>query len=422
MRGKFPTFGLALFLLFTPFARAQDLTLDWAGCVDSTLENNHQLKAKMYDMKQSEYSYLASLNSYLPKISLSHSFSRSGSETSPPSNRFSLSASVDQSIFNLKTLSSIKVSRISYETARLNYEIFLSELRKSLYTAYLNLFFAQETLEANKKILQIREENAKLIKLKYESGMESKGNMLYAKAQYEMAKLSLTKSERSLASYRNELAKTMGVTPAGSLTIKDDLKVPVSDFDPARIKEYMNYYPDIKVYSKNLETARERLLSAKYDAYPNLNFGASVGYSGVTEFPQNRSWSMSLGMSLPLFSGGITYYSRNKASLDNSLKSTEETLKNALPALENDLKNFYQDFLNAVDTINTYKILLEANEERYKEGQIQYMSGTLSFINLENLEQNLVDSRLNYLDYVKTANLKKVALERLLGVKLEREE
>jgi len=163
-------------------------------------------------------------------------------------------------------------------------------------------------------------------------------------------------------------------------------------------------------------------LSAKYDAYPNLNFGASVGYSGVTEFPQNRSWSMSLGMSLPLFSGGITYYSRNKASLDNSLKSTEETLKNALLALENDLKNFYQDFLNAVDTINTYKILLEANEERYKEGQIQYMSGTLSFINLENLEQNLVDSRLNYLDYVKTANLKKVALERLLGVKLEREE
>jgi hypothetical protein len=48
------------------------------------------------------------------------------------------------------------------------------------------------------------------------------------------------------------------------------------------------------------------------------------------------------------------------------------------------------------------------------------MSGNMSFINFETVEQNLVDAQQNQLQYLKTANEQKINLENLLGVTLEK--
>jgi hypothetical protein len=47
------------------------------------------------------------------------------------------------------------------------------------------------------------------------------------------------------------------------------------------------------------------------------------------------------------------------------------------------------------------------------------MAGKISFIDLENVEQNFVDSDLNHLDYARTAHSRKLSLEQLLGVGVE---
>lgn len=398
------------------FLYAQQMELSWKDCVDITFKNNPELKSKQYSLKQAEYSYFSSLNSYYPQISLNHSFSRSGGDNSSVSNRFSASASMSQSLFNLKTISSIKSAKINYDSAKLNYESFVLDLRKNLYSAYLNLYFAQKTVEVNKRILEIREENAKLIKLKYESGMESKGNMLYANAQYEMSKLDLKKSERNLRINMENLAQITGLKDYETISIKDEIDVPNLDFDIVKIEEYINKNPDLKSYIENIKLAKEKLNSASYDLFPNLNFNSSYGYSGNSEFPEKKSWSFGLSMSLPIFSNGITYYKNNKLMAENMLKANEEQLNNYKISLKASINNAYDDFLNSVDTVNTYKILLNANEERYKEGQIKYMAGSMSFIDLENLEQNLIDSKLNYINYIQTANLKKINLERYISV------
>jgi outer membrane protein TolC len=46
------------------------------------------------------------------------------------------------------------------------------------------------------------------------------------------------------------------------------------------------------------------------------------------------------------------------------------------------------------------------------------MAGKISFLDLENIEQNLVDARLNQLEYLKNANTRKLSVENLLGVGL----
>ncbi len=406
---------LFFLILFSTFSFSQEKSITLKEVWALALKNNQTIKAREYEKNQYEYSYLSALNSYLPQISLSHSFSRSGSQGSAVSNRFSASVSAEQDIINLKTLSSIKQSKYSFESAEINYRTALCDLRKDLITAYINLYFAQETVEVNKRILEIRQENAKLIKLKYESGRESKGNMLYSSAQAEMSAVNLRKAIRDLENYSDELLRVIGIQAKERLKATYSLNLSSISYSENQLLSSISSYPDLKLYEKNIQSAREKLSYSLYDAMPSLKASGSWGYSGATEFPNSKSWSLGLSLSLPIFSNGPLYYYSNTSALKNSLKSAEEKLKAALLSYEKELKSSNRDYESSLDIARTYALLKEANEERYKEGQIQYMAGRMSFIDLENLEQNMIDSKLNYLNYIKNAHLKKVALERLMG-------
>jgi outer membrane protein TolC len=413
--------GIFLFLFFFNLLLfSREITLKEA--IDLTFENNPTLKTKLNDFKSAEYSYYISLNSYYPRVSLSHGFSRSGGERRTPSNSFSASISLSQSLFDYGSIISIQTAKLNYEIAELQLKSYLIELRKNLYTSFYNLYFASKLVEVVEKIVDIRKSNADLITLKYESGMESKGNMLYAKAQYEMAKLNLEKSKRDLETASNALKSIIGISSDDILIARvDELKeIDSVNFNLNEIDNLIKINPNYKIYEKNIEISKMKLENAKLDWLPKLSFSASKSYSGDREFPDRESWSLGISMSLPIFSSGITYRKNNVLSLEKSLESSEEKLRDYYINLKEQIKSVYLDLLNAIDTLKTYKILLSANEERYQESLIKYMAGKMSYVDLENMEQNLIDSKQSYINYLKNIYLKKINLDYLLSEKLEK--
>jgi outer membrane protein TolC len=415
----FLTLAAAL-LAASPLAAAQDLALTLEQARALAMEHNPSVKAARASLDQAAQNYLASLNSYLPSLSASHSFSRSGGDSSSPSNRWSASLSASEDLFNLKTVSSVKSSRISKEKAEADFLSASASARQALVNAFADLLFAQKRVEVQKKIYSIRAENAKLIRLKYESGMESKGNALYTEALAVNAGVSVKKMERQLASAQRSLLEAIGLEGAPQVRAEGDMGVPVFALDEVAVSAALERSPRMVAAKKTLESAVERVSSARYYAYPTLRASGSYGWSGDQEFPDNKSWSMGLSLSLPLFSGGPTYYFNNLSANKKAYIAAEENYKAARISLSASLRSGYDDFLSAAETAAAGTSLLAANEERYKEAQIKYMAGKISFLDLENVEQNFVDSDLNQLDYVRTAHSRKTALEQLLGVTLEK--
>lgn len=400
---------------------AGELSLDWAQARKLAMEHNPDVKIARASMEQARHSYMASLNSYLPGISASHSVSRSGGDSSSPSNRWSASLSASQDVLNFKTISGIKSSRISREKAEADYRSASASARQALAGAFADLLFAQKRVEVQRKIHGIREENARLIRLKYESGMESKGNALYTEALAKSAGVSVKKAERQLSAARRALLEAIGLEEDAEVAALGDISVPAFSLEEADIEKALVASPRMISAKKTLESAREKTASSRYYAYPSLRASGSYGWSGDQEFPDRKSWSMGLSLSLPIFSGGPTYYFNSLAASRKALTAAEQSYRAARISLSVSLRSGYDDYLSAVETAEAGSALLLANEERYKEAQIKYMAGKISFLDLENVEQNFVDSDLNQLDYARTAHSRKLALEQLLGVTLEQQ-
>lgn len=411
--------ALVLALAWAAPAAAQR-ALTWEQARRLALENNPSMKAARAAMEQASHNYASALNSYLPQVSASHSVSRSGGDTSSPSNRWSAALSASQELLNLRTVSSVKSARLAREKAEADYQAASASARQALAGAFADLLFAQKRAEVQKKIREIRQENARLIRLKYESGMESKGNALYTEALAESASASVKKAGRDLATARRALLETIGLEDEAGVTASGDLSVPAFSLEEAEVAKALETSPRMTAAKKTLETAHERVSSARYYAYPSLKASGSYGWSGDSEFPKDKSWSMGLSLSLPLFSGGPTYHFSSLSAYKKALAAAEQDYRAARLALASALRGGYDSYLSAADTALASVLLLAANEERYREAQIKYMAGKISFIDLMNVEQNFVDSDLNQLDSARTAHSRKQALEQLLGVLMER--
>ena len=412
-------FYIFLILSFSPtFTFAQDsLILNWDQCRKTAFENNSSLKSKKLAIEEYRYKYLVGLNDYYPKISLSHSLRRSGG-VSGVSNSVSAGISVSEKLFDLRTISSIKIRKFSYEKTILSYELEAASLQYELANAFMELLMAQEKINVSSKIAGIREKNARLLKLKYDSGRESKGNAMYSNALYEKAKTDLKRSKRNLSSAQRKLAQYLNLPLSRNIKVNASLQIPSFSISFKEAEAIIEKTPRIMSLKKDIESAKERKFSAKYDLYPTLSASQSMSWSGNAEFPSSRSWSLGLSLSLPIFSSGITHYSNNTKAANYYLKGLAENLRDSISSLKTDLAAAYDDFLNAADSARTQEIMLQANEERYKEAQVKYMAGRINFIDLDNIEQNLVDARLNRLEYLKNVNIKKNYIDKLLGVEL----
>lgn len=115
LTNKFLLLIAALALPAAPAAAAPELALTWDEARKLAMQHNPSVKAARASKEQASSSYLASLNSYLPSVSVSHGLSRSGGDSRDPSNSWSASISASEDLLNLRTVSSVRSSRISKE-------------------------------------------------------------------------------------------------------------------------------------------------------------------------------------------------------------------------------------------------------------------------------------------------------------------
>jgi len=265
-----------------------------------------------------------------------------------------------------------------------------------LRSAFIDLLTAQEMLRITEEIYEIRRGNLELIVLRYESGLEHKGALLTAEADLADAKYGISQTKRSVQVAQGEMVKEMGRKKFTPMRAQADFQV----------KDNVAEKPDFEFLAKNSPswqqlTAQRRaaefsLKSAYANYFPEITGSAGANRTGDHWSPRTKQWDLGVGLSLPLFEGGLR--AAQVAQARSLIRQLEENERSAWDAAVLNLEQNWALLQDAVENVAVQYKSLIATQERSKIAQAQYSIGFISFDNWTIIEDNLVKAKRDYLN------------------------
>jgi len=357
--------------------------LTWSDCVSLASRNNPDLAAARNSLESSRASYFGSYNGLCPQITLSNSYS--DSNASNDSENWQVGGSVRLNLFNRSQIYSIKSSRAFTAQSEANLKQTSAALRFNLRVAFAQLLFAQKNIEVSQSIVNMRQQEAQLVTLRYNSGTEFKGNMLRANAQFLQAKADLDKSVRDLRTVQRVLNRQLGLDEFTVIIVTNTLEIQEPGDLPKDEQSLLNSRPDVVLQEAQVESAQAGLGQSKSALWPNLSANYSQSSSGGSESSSFNSFQPNWGLTLnyPLFGGGPTaaYYAISAAK--NNLEKENQNLRSVRAQAVVDIETAWSNFSNAIDQLKVQSELLTASRTRYDEANIRYDSGLMTYDNWE---------------------------------------
>jgi len=413
---------LAWVLLFFPqIAGAAESfpPLTWRDCVAIALEKNPDLMSARKNLASARAQYYGSFNGYSPQVVFSNSINDSDSH--PVDSRWQAQAQASMNFFNASENAAIRQAAATLNQAEASYRVTSSNVRDSLRQAFANLLFDQESVRVGEKILEVRQANAKMVALMYDSGRESKGNMLREKAELKQAEVDLASAVRRLRASQQELNRQLGqdgfgvVSATGTLTAAALPELP----DTAAL---VDTNPQVAAQKSAVEISYANLKSARSNLWPFISGQYSRSFSGPTEFPnESAQWNASAVISYRLFGNGITstYYAASSAK--RGYEKAGEDLRSTRNQVRSNLESSWANLASSIDQVQVQNQFLEAARQRNDEAQIGYTSGLTSFQDWELAVADFVNFERGVIQADLSAVVSESAWLKALGKSLEEE-
>lgn len=414
MTRKIPLLILTLTVSSNAFA-VEKLTFEES--ISLAVKSNLEVQASYEALKATQNDKKSTRSAFLPKVSASLSYEKSENEpkngTTTSADAYSGSINLTQNLFNgFQDYANLKIADNKILTEEANLQETKSQISYDLKNAVANYFYAKDSLNLSKDIKKRREDNMRMVELRFESGRENKGSVLLSKAYLEQAKLDLLKAENAMETSLTFLRRVLNLPENESveITTTPTYLVPATpDYD-----SLIGNTPTAKKFKATLATANATLESNKSGFYPNLDVSASVGKTGTDFFPDdNKRWAAGATLSWSLFDGGKDFYSTNSASL--LVKAAEKRLENQNMELRRVLIQNYTSFKEATETVKVSSAFLEAAKVRADIARSKYNNGLSNFDDWDLIENDLITKQKDYTQQIRNRLIAEAAWEQAQG-------
>jgi len=386
-----PFIVISLFLLsFIPYNALAEDALTWDDCLYKSRKNHPDLISAEEKVKQDKAARVITGSALYPQIGASLDWARTKTTTEKDS--YSLGASATQIIFNaFKTANDLKAASENIRASQYNYRFISSEVRHRLRTAFINLLKTQELAKIAEDIAKIRRDNLILITLRYEAGIEHKGALLTAEANLTQAKFEIIQAKRELEVSQRELLKEMGRAEFYPVRVKGELKIKIPTKEGPDFETLAKNNPSLGKLNAQTNAASFGIKSKKADFFPEITASAGADKTSAGWPPEDDQWDIGLGLSIPIFEGGLKKAEVDKAkALYKQAQADERSTKDSVVLA---LEETWAAFQDAVDTVSVQKKFLKAAEERAKISEGQYSLGLIQFDNWIIIEDSLVQAK-----------------------------
>ncbi len=277
---------------------------------------------------------------FLPQLSFASSYSKSQQTMSnftggivklPEKENYSYQFGLRQTIFDgLRTIKTNSQAKNDLNYSEIAYQKANDDVAFEVLQGYYTILKCIQLVEINKKMVEQSLKHREQAEANYKAGLATKSDILRSDVEVTNSKINLLKAENdlikaktSLNSYLNfPLTQEIIIEESKEGTIPQELKL------EEMLKNALSERAEIKELLYQKDSAKDSITISRGNLYPSLSLSSSLGWRDDKFPPETSSWSIGLGLDLPLFTGGANLARITQAKKNFiAVEAREEKLK-----------------------------------------------------------------------------------------------
>lgn len=385
---------LTVALLLPALASAQSLpdALTWEESARQAAAVNPDLRSARDSLRAAQMDVRGAGSGFLPRVtgSISKVDSNSSSIASITTNPdYSAALTASQNLFaGFRDQAGVAQARANRTVAEANLRTTRARLSFDLKSAFVVLRSADAAHTLSSDILRRREQNLRLVELRYESGRENKGSLYLSQATLSQARFELLQAEQAVRVAQTQLARVLGRNDPQALQAVGDVPItaPPTQVD---FVQAVQGTPDLQRAQAQVEAAKAGVDIAASNFWPSLDVSGTASRQGSDWFPEDQRNSVALTLTVPIFNGGKDYYASRSAGAKES--AAEATREGLVRQLHTQLEQAYANYVQAVAKLAVDENFLKAANARAEIARSKYSNGLMSFEDWDLIENDLIN-------------------------------
>jgi outer membrane protein len=398
MKIIFCTFAVFLFIPIEAFS----ITLDEA--VQKAIGVSLPIKEQKETVKRTEYSYISTIDPYLPRVDIQGSYTRylnnmskenTGSGIITGQDAYGATGIVSYRLFD---------GGLRYAQRKGSYSLMGRELEKLegirvdvLYNVK-NAFFSalgkktvvekrQEAYETSRKVYE-------LTKGRFDEGINKKSDVLQAEVQSTAAMIDVVDARTDYAKALEDLKSLLLMDPGEKEDAEGSLEIPKfkGNYEEL-VQRAISKRPDVAAQVKEVERLGMVYNEKRSEWFPKIDAQLQQQRQDKTFFPEGRQDTFMLNFTFPLFDGVGRYYNVQGASKD--IQAAKYRLEEIKRNVKLDIIKAYKDYELSLESIRMYSELLRQAESNFDQALGEYKAGKGDILTLLQAEKDLAKAKEN---------------------------
>lgn len=380
---------LSVFFGVIQLATQSYAAITWQASVKEATDSNLELSAARNALLSSTYKVDVSRSGFLPQVNGVLSYSHDS--TDKPKNYTTELIATENLFSGFSDTSKFEQAKYFKSTTEANLESIKAKISFDLKTAFMGLIYSQKYIILTEDITKRREANVKLVQLRFENGRENIGSLHLSKAYLAQAKYDHLQAMNSLEVYQSQLARVLGIDDTNSLEVSGTIPTQNPPYESNQNLDYKKLVKDIPDFKKafyNEKITKSSIALNNSAFYPSLNLTQSLSNSGRNINFSKNTWALGASLTFPFFNGGKDYF--NYKSVMEDYRASVKTTKNTEDTSVTNLKQAYTAYVEAAMKLEVDQAFLLAANSRERIAKAQYNNGLISFIDWDNIENDLI--------------------------------
>ncbi len=373
-----------------------------------------QLSALLPHITAAPYVDVSQIN--LKELGISFTFPGVNIPSSVRFSYFDARLSVDQSLFNWKSINNERAARQILKSAEYSYKDARDLVVLAVGYTYLQAIADEariETAEAQVKTAQALYDQATD---RVNAGTSPAIDALRAKVELQTREQQLIQAKNNFAIQKLTVTRVIGLAPGQEFEFTD--KSPYQPFEGITVDEALKRAyasrSDYQAAMTDIRAADFTRKAAVAGYFPSLSFNADYGAGAKHPSTATQVFDVRGTLSIPIFQGGSVHGDVLQA--DARLEQSRERLDNLRAQIDSDVRTALLNLQSSAEQVNVARSNIDLAEETLAESRDRFSAGVTDTVEVVQSQEAVASAHEQYISSLYSYNFAKISLARALGM------